>query len=114
MNASRMPKSDSSQLMGATIDGIVQRRLTQANQRMKQDNQKYCSECGELINVKAEICYTEYALNTFCPALLFCIVLARLLLLLTSFSQIFFMNGSFDIDLDTARLMPSKVRKTGF
>ncbi len=23
---------------------------------MKQDNQKYCSECGELINVKAEIC----------------------------------------------------------
>lgn len=23
---------------------------------MKQDNQKYCAECGELINVKAEIC----------------------------------------------------------
>jgi TM2 domain-containing membrane protein YozV len=23
---------------------------------MKQDNQKYCCECGELINVKAEIC----------------------------------------------------------
>jgi len=23
---------------------------------MKQDNQKYCQECGELINIKAEIC----------------------------------------------------------
>ncbi len=23
---------------------------------MKQDNEKYCTECGELINVKAEIC----------------------------------------------------------
>jgi TM2 domain-containing membrane protein YozV len=23
---------------------------------MKQDNEKYCSECGALINVKAEIC----------------------------------------------------------
>ena len=23
---------------------------------MKQDNQKYCTECGELINIKAEIC----------------------------------------------------------
>ena len=23
---------------------------------MKQDNEKYCTECGELINIKAEIC----------------------------------------------------------
>ena len=23
---------------------------------MKQDNQKYCTDCGELINIKAEIC----------------------------------------------------------
>lgn len=23
---------------------------------MKNDNEKYCSECGELINIKAEIC----------------------------------------------------------
>ncbi len=23
---------------------------------MKQDNQKYCAECGEIINIKAEIC----------------------------------------------------------
>ena len=23
---------------------------------MKKDNQKYCAECGELINIKAEIC----------------------------------------------------------
>ena len=23
---------------------------------MKQDNEKYCSECGQIINIKAEIC----------------------------------------------------------
>ena len=38
------PKSDSSQLMGATIDGIVQRRLAQANQKMQQDNVRLSEE----------------------------------------------------------------------
>ena len=38
------PTSESSKLMGATIDGIVQRRLTQANQDMQQENQRLSSE----------------------------------------------------------------------
>ena len=38
------PTSESSKLMGATIDGIVQRRLTQANQDMRQENQRLSSE----------------------------------------------------------------------
>tara|TARA_R100000152_G_C6769403_1_gene195229 strand:+ start:411 stop:1298 length:888 start_codon:yes stop_codon:yes gene_type:complete len=38
------PKSESSQLMGATIDGIVQRRLAQANRKMQQDNQRLSEE----------------------------------------------------------------------
>ena len=38
------PTSESSKLMGATIDGIVQRRLTQANQNMQQENQRLSQE----------------------------------------------------------------------
>ena len=40
------PKSDSSQLMGATIDGIVQRRLAQANQNMKKENARLSDEAS--------------------------------------------------------------------
>jgi hypothetical protein len=35
---------------------------------MKQDNEKYCTECGEIINIKAEICpkcgVRQYAVTT--------------------------------------------------
>ena len=40
------PKSESSQLMGATIDGIVQRRLSQANQTMKKENARLSDEAS--------------------------------------------------------------------
>jgi hypothetical protein len=40
------PKSDSSKLMSATIDGIVQRRLTQADASMKQENLRLSDEAG--------------------------------------------------------------------
>ena len=38
------PKSDSSKLMSATIDGIVQRRLTQADANMKRENIRLSDE----------------------------------------------------------------------
>ena len=38
------PKSESSQLFQATIDGVVQRRLAQANQNMAQENQRLSDE----------------------------------------------------------------------
>jgi len=40
------PKSESSQLMGATIDGIVQRRLSQVNQKMQKDNARLSDEAN--------------------------------------------------------------------
>ena len=40
------PKSESSQLMGATIDGIVQRRLGQASQKMQKDNARLSDEAN--------------------------------------------------------------------
>ena len=40
------PKSDSSKLMSATIDGIVQRRLTQADANMKRENARLSDEAN--------------------------------------------------------------------
>lgn len=40
----------------ALID-LVYKECTKQNQLiMKKENEKYCSECGSLINIKAEIC----------------------------------------------------------